>query len=80
MLIINYISGYPRYTADVHNQFKNIIKSMNRDIGVTVATSNSLFHQELTWNLRIVNNWLPPSGRISNQGEFYAGAGEELRL
>jgi len=38
--------GYPRYTADVHSQFKNIIKSMNRDIGVTVATSNSLFHQE----------------------------------
>ena len=38
--------GYPRYTSDVHQQFQNIIKSMNRDIGVTVATSNSLFHQE----------------------------------
>jgi len=37
--------GYPRYTADVHTQFQNIIKSMNRDIGVTVATSNALFNQ-----------------------------------
>jgi len=37
--------GYPRYTADVHAQFKSIIQSMNKDIGVTVATSNALFHQ-----------------------------------
>lgn len=37
--------GYPRYTADVHAQFQNIINSMNRDIGVTVATSNALFNQ-----------------------------------
>lgn len=37
--------GYPRYTSDVHIQFQNIINSMNRDIGVTVATSNALFHQ-----------------------------------
>ena len=37
--------GYPRYTADVHAQFQAIIRSMNTDIGVTVATSNALFHQ-----------------------------------
>eukprot|EP00091_Calanus_sinicus_P017135 TRINITY_DN36974_c0_g1_i1.p1 TRINITY_DN36974_c0_g1~~TRINITY_DN36974_c0_g1_i1.p1 ORF type:complete len:171 (+),score=52.95 TRINITY_DN36974_c0_g1_i1:69-581(+) len=37
--------GYPRYTATVHTQFQNIINSMNRDIGVTVATSNALFNQ-----------------------------------
>jgi len=37
--------GYPRYTSDVHAQFNAIIQSMNKDIGVTVATSNSLFHQ-----------------------------------
>jgi len=37
--------GYPRYTSDVHTQFQNIINSMNRDIGVTVATSNAMFHQ-----------------------------------
>eukprot|EP00092_Neocalanus_flemingeri_P064060 GFUD01077632.1.p1 GENE.GFUD01077632.1~~GFUD01077632.1.p1 ORF type:complete len:532 (-),score=119.38 GFUD01077632.1:340-1935(-) len=37
--------GYPRYTADVHAQFQSIINSMNRDIGVTVATSNALFKQ-----------------------------------
>ena len=30
---------------DVHAQFQNIIKSMNRDIGVTVMTSNALFQQ-----------------------------------
>ena len=40
-----YISGYPRYTADVHAQFKRIISSMNNDIGVKVATMNSFFHQ-----------------------------------
>ena len=40
------ILGYPRYTSDVHAQFNAIIQSMNKDIGVTVATSNSLFHQE----------------------------------
>jgi len=37
--------GYPRYTADVHAQFSQIIQSMNKDIGVQVATSNALFHQ-----------------------------------
>merc|ERR1719244_1936951 len=37
--------AYPRYTTDVHAQFQNIIKSMNRDIGVTVMTSNALFQQ-----------------------------------
>jgi len=37
--------GYPRYTNAVHAQFQNIINSMNRDIGVTVATSNAFFHQ-----------------------------------
>ena len=40
-----YYSGYPRYTADVHAQFKRIISSMNNDIGVKVATMNSFFHQ-----------------------------------
>ena len=40
--------GYPRYTSDVHTQFQNIINSMNRDIGVTVATSNAMFHQVST--------------------------------
>ena len=39
------MSGYPRYTADVHAQFSKIIQSMNKDIGVQVATSNALFHQ-----------------------------------
>lgn len=37
--------GYPRYTSQVHSQFQHIIDSMNRDIGVTVATSNALFTQ-----------------------------------
>jgi len=37
--------GYPRYTAQVHAQFQQIIDSMNKDIGVTVATSNALFTQ-----------------------------------
>ena len=44
------MSGYPRYTADVHAQFSKIIQSMNKDIGVQVATSNALFHQ--VFNLR----------------------------
>ena len=39
------LSGYPRYTADVHAQFAKILQSMNEDIGVKVATSNALFHQ-----------------------------------
>ena len=43
------LSGYPRYTADVHAQFSQIIQSMNKDIGVQVATSNALFHQVSTW-------------------------------
>lgn len=37
--------GYPRYTAQVHAQFQQIIDSMNNDIGVTVSTSNALFTQ-----------------------------------
>jgi len=37
--------GYPRYTAQVHAQFQQIRNSMNRDIGVTVSTSNALFTQ-----------------------------------
>jgi len=37
--------GYPRYTAQVHAQFENVIQSMNTDIGVTVASSNALFTQ-----------------------------------
>jgi len=37
--------GYPRYTSQVHQQFQQVIKSMNEDIGVTVATSNALFTQ-----------------------------------
>merc|ERR550519_2040845 len=37
--------GYPRYTSQVHAQFQQIINSMNRDIGVTVETSNALFTQ-----------------------------------
>jgi len=37
--------GYPRYTAQVHAQFQQIINSMNQDIGVTVSTSNALFTQ-----------------------------------
>eukprot|EP00092_Neocalanus_flemingeri_P102983 GFUD01131729.1.p1 GENE.GFUD01131729.1~~GFUD01131729.1.p1 ORF type:complete len:527 (+),score=142.23 GFUD01131729.1:57-1637(+) len=37
--------GYPRYSAQVHAEFQQIIKSMNNDIGVTVATSNALFTQ-----------------------------------
>jgi len=37
--------GYPRYSAQVHGQFKHIINSMNTDLGVTVATSNALFTQ-----------------------------------
>jgi len=37
--------GYPRYTSQVHEQFKQVIESMNRDIGVTVAISNALFTQ-----------------------------------
>jgi len=37
--------GYPRYTSQVHTQFRHIINSMNRDIGVTVETSNALFTQ-----------------------------------
>ena len=74
--------GYPRYTSDVHQQFQNIIKSMNRDIGVTVATSNSLFHQEnmtdidISGQSRHSNN----SGRLSHQGKLQARAVEELWL
>jgi len=37
--------GYPRYTSQVHTQFQQIIKSMNKDIGVQVVTSNALFTQ-----------------------------------
>jgi len=37
--------GYPRYSAQVHAQFQQIIDSMNKDIGVTVSTSNALFTQ-----------------------------------
>ena len=47
MMIIVMMAGYPRYTADVHAQFSQIIQSMNKDIGVQVATSNALFHQVL---------------------------------
>ena len=36
---------YPRYTSQVHRQFREIMVSMNRDIGVTVATMNALFTQ-----------------------------------
>ena len=51
------ILGYPRYTSDVHAQFNAIIQSMNKDIGVTVATSNSLFHQERQFSfLSVMNN------------------------
>ena len=39
------MTGYPRYTAQVHAQFQTIINSMNNDIGVTVSTSNALFTQ-----------------------------------
>ena len=45
MIVIMMMSGYPRYMADVHAQFSKIIQSMNKDIGVQVATSNALFHQ-----------------------------------
>jgi len=44
MEILNAL-GYPRYTAQVHQQFQQIIDSMNHDIGVTVSTSNALFTQ-----------------------------------
>jgi len=37
--------GYPRYTAQVHAQFQQILSSMNTDIGVTVSSSNALFTQ-----------------------------------
>ena len=43
--IIPVVTGYPRYTSQVHTQFRHIINSMNRDIGVTVETSNALFTQ-----------------------------------
>ena len=43
--IVPVVTGYPRYTSQVHTQFRHIINSMNRDIGVTVETSNALFTQ-----------------------------------
>ena len=43
--IVTVVTGYPRYTSQVHTQFRHIINSMNRDIGVTVETSNALFTQ-----------------------------------
>ena len=52
MMIMMIMSGYPRYTADVHAQFSQIIQSMNKDIGVQVATSNALFHQVLNCRRR----------------------------
>lgn len=38
--------GYPRYTGLVHSQFAKILESMDKDIGVTVITSNAIFVQE----------------------------------
>ena len=53
---------------------------MNRDIGVTVATSNSMFHQE---NINYISGQSQHSynaGRLSHQGELQARAVEELWL
>lgn len=37
--------GYPRYTGQVHHQFREVLQSMDQDIGVTVAASHAIFYQ-----------------------------------
>ena len=55
IIVIDHQSGYPRYTSQVHAQFQQIINSMNRDIGVTVETSNALFTQVLIIEVIVVD-------------------------
>ncbi len=42
-------AGYPRYTGPVHHQFRQVLHSMNNEIGVSVSTSHAIFYQVITY-------------------------------